>query len=137
VLKTSVGGLWTVPHVEELTRRGHVVVAALPARPGPLRQALAERGVEVVDAAFDFHFGRARDTVRGLIGLRRQLRDIQPDVLFYHLYASALASRLSSVGLSIPRVHMVPGPLFLESRLIRAAERVLMRLDDVTIGGSA
>ena len=64
------------------------------------------------------------------------MRRLSPDVLHYHLYASALAVRLASIGLRIPRVHMVAGPLYLESPPIRAAERVLARLDTVTISGS-
>jgi glycosyltransferase involved in cell wall biosynthesis len=136
VLKTSQGGLWTVPHVEELCARGHDVVAVLPPGPGRLREALAARGVRVVDSAFDFRFRPSLPTLRGLARLRGQLRRLRPDVVHYHLYASALAARLSTVGMPVRRVHMVAGPLYLESPLIRAAERVLVRLDSVTIGGS-
>jgi glycosyltransferase involved in cell wall biosynthesis len=63
-----------------------------------------------------------------VIGLRRQLRRLAPDILHYHLFASAMATR--------PKVHMVAGPLYLESPIIRAMERFLVRLDTVTIGGS-
>jgi glycosyltransferase involved in cell wall biosynthesis len=138
VLKTAEGGLWTLPHVDELRRRGHTVIAVLPSKPGGrLRQALAQRGVSVVDAAFSFQFRPGPATVLGLWRLRRQIRALLPDVVHYHLYASALATRLATIGLGLPRVHMVAGPLYLESRLIRQVERVLTRLDDVTIGGSA
>ncbi|MFI5906106.1 glycosyltransferase [Dactylosporangium sp. NPDC051541] len=137
VLKTDEGGRWTLPHVDELRERGHEVVAVLPpGSEGRLRKALHDRGVDVVQSAFDFRFGPSPKTLTGLLGLRRQLRAIAPDVLHYHLYASALACRLAGLGLGAAKVHMVPGPLFLESPLIRSAERLLCRLDDVTIGGS-
>ncbi|BCB83833.1 glycosyltransferase family 4 protein [Phytohabitans suffuscus] len=136
VLKTSEGGLWTVPHVDELRARGHEVVAILPPARGRLRQALEVRGVRVVDSAFDFRFRPTLRTLRGLLGLRRQLRDLRPDVVHYHLYASALAARLSTAGMKLCRAHMVAGPLPLESPLIRVAERALVRLDTVTICGS-
>jgi glycosyltransferase involved in cell wall biosynthesis len=113
------------------------VVAVLPpGSDGQLRKALHDRGIDVVQSAFDFRFRPRLATLRGLLGLRRQLRALAPDVLHYHLYASALACRLASLRWDVAKVHMVPGPLFLESPLIRFAERFLCRLDDVTIGGS-
>ncbi|HYN93540.1 MAG TPA: glycosyltransferase [Pilimelia sp.] len=136
VLKTSEGGAWTVPHVDRLRARGHEVVALLPAGPGRLRTALAERGVPVLDSAFDFRFRPAPAAVRGLVGLRRQLRGLRPDVVHYHLYASALAGRLCGLGLRARRVHMVAGPLYLDSPVIRSVERLLVRLDHLTIAGS-
>ncbi|GAA2360429.1 glycosyltransferase [Dactylosporangium salmoneum] len=137
VIKTDEGGRWTLPHVDELRERGHEVVAVLPpGSDGQLRKALHDRGVDVVQSAFDFRFRPAPATLLGLLGLRRQLRRLAPDVLHYHLYASALAVRLAALGWDVARVHMVPGPLFLESPLIRPVERLLCRLDDVTIGGS-
>ncbi|HEX6351457.1 glycosyltransferase [Actinophytocola sp.] len=137
VLKTSEGGLWVLPHIDELRRRGHAVVVVLPEQPGRLRTALAARGVPVVDSPLDFQFRPSVDTLAGLLRLRRLLVRLAPDVLHYHLYASALATRLSSLGLGIPRVHMVAGPLYLDAAPIRMAERFLARLDTVTIGGSA
>ncbi|GAA2613788.1 glycosyltransferase [Dactylosporangium fulvum] len=137
VIKTDEGGRWTLPHLDALRERGHEVVAVLPpGNEGRLRKALHDRGVEVVQSAFDFRFRPRPSTLRGLVGLRRQLQSIDPDVLHYHLYASALACRFAGLGWRVPKVHMVAGPLFLESPLIRAVERVLCRLDTVVIGGS-
>jgi glycosyltransferase involved in cell wall biosynthesis len=136
VLKTSNGCLWTLPQVAELRSRGHEVVAVLPPGDGAIRRALTGQGVSIVDSAFGFRFRPRLSTVVGLIRLRRQLRRLAPDVLLYHLYASALATRLASLGFGVPRVHMVPGPLYLESPVIRAVERLLVRLDSVTISGS-
>lgn len=137
VIKTDDGGRWTVPHLDELRSRGHEVVAVLPpGSQGRLRKALHDRGIDVVQSAFDFRFRPRPATLTGLLGLRRQLRALAADVLHYHLYASALACRLAGLGLPARRVHMVPGPLFLESPLIRAVERFLCRLDTIVIGGS-
>ena len=136
ILKTSEGGLWILPHIDELQRRGHHVLVMLPAPPGRLRIALDLRGVTVVTSPFDFRYRPTLATVAGLMRLRSIFRWLAPDVLHYHLYSSALAARLASVGLGIPRVYMVAGPLYLESPPIRTAERLLARLDTVTIGGS-
>jgi glycosyltransferase involved in cell wall biosynthesis len=136
VLKSSRCAPWVVPQVDALRARGHEIVALLPAGDGPVRAALRRRGVAVVDSATDFALRPGPSTVAGLLRLRGQLRDLAPDVLVYHLYAAALATRLATLGLRVPRVHMVPGPLYLDSPLIRAAERALARLDTVTIGGS-
>ncbi|MEV4507386.1 glycosyltransferase [Dactylosporangium sp. NPDC049525] len=137
IIKTDDGGRWTLPHLDELRDRGHEVVAVLPpGSEGQLRKALHDRGIDVVQSAFDFRFRPVPATVAGLLGLRDQLRALAPDVLHYHLYASALATRLASLGLPTRRVHMVAGPLYLESPLIRLVERLLCRLDAVVVGGS-
>ncbi|WP_309112239.1 glycosyltransferase [Saccharothrix sp.] len=136
VLKTNQGAMWTIPHVDALTARGHRVVAVLPPGDGRLRTEFTRRGVPVVDSPFDFRFRPSIRTLTGLVELRRRLRELAPDVVHYHLYASALAARLASTGLSAARVHMVAGPLHMESGVIRAVERLLVRLDTVTISGS-
>ncbi|NKE56775.1 glycosyltransferase family 4 protein [Lentzea sp. PSKA42] len=136
VLKTNRGCLWTTPHVDALLARGHDVVAVLPPGDGRLRHELAGRGVSVVDSPFDFRFRPSVHTLAGLLKLRDVLRALEPDVLHYHLLASALAVRLTGLATRAARVHMVPGPLYLESRLIRLLERITARLDTVTICGS-
>ncbi|GAB3354079.1 glycosyltransferase family 4 protein [Micromonospora halotolerans] len=136
LLKTNQGGLWIIPQVEELRRRGHEVVMILPPGAGRLTEELRRSGFEVRDSPFDFRFRPGIETVRGLWRLRQLARRLRLDVLNYHLYASALAARFATVGLPLRRVHMVAGPLYLESRLIRAAERLLWRLDSVTICGT-
>ncbi|MDG6100827.1 glycosyltransferase [Dactylosporangium aurantiacum] len=137
LVKTDDGGRWTLPHLDELRGRGHDVVAVLPpGSEGRLRKALHDRGIDVVQSAFDFRFRPSPATAAGLLGLRRQLRALAPDVLHYHLYASALATRIASLRLPARRVHMVAGPLYLESPLIRLVERLLCRLDTVVVGGS-
>lgn len=137
LIKTNDGGTWIMPQVAALASRGHRVVVVLPAGDGRLRRLLDEHGVECVDSAFSFRFRPSLSTVTGLVRLRRQLRALAPSVLVYHLIASALAGRLATLGTRLPRVHMVPGPLYLESAPIRWAERLLCRLDAVVIGGSA
>ncbi|MBC8994443.1 glycosyltransferase family 4 protein [Micromonospora chalcea] len=136
LLKTDQGGLWIVPQVEELRRRGHEVVAILPRETGRLTGELRRRGVEVHDSPFDFRFRPRPSTLRDLWRLRRLIGRIRPDVLKYHLYASALAARFVSLRMPLRRVHMVAGPLYLESPLIKLVERVLWRLDHVTICGT-
>jgi glycosyltransferase involved in cell wall biosynthesis len=136
VLKTNQGGLWILPQIGELLRRGHQVTVVLPSGRGRLRDALDRLDVAVIESAFDFSFRPGRSTLRRLLALRRQLASSRPDAVFYHLYASALAARAATLGRGVPRIHMVAGPLYLESRLIRAAERWLCRLDHLVICGS-
>lgn len=136
VLKTNEGGLWAVPQLEELRNRGHRVTMVIPPGDGRLRRLLDEREIEVVESAFDFSFRPGVALAKGLWSLRRQLRALAPDVVFFHLYASALAVRLSMLFTGVKTVHMVAGPLYLDSTVIRNVEKVLCRLDDVVIGGS-
>lgn len=136
LLKTNVRGEWVVPQVEELQRRGHEVVAVLPPGDGRLAARLTELGVRIAESPFDFRFRPNLATLRGLWRLRGLLRRLRPDVLNYHLYASALAARIAGIGLPARRVHTVVGPLFLESAAVRTVERLLWRLDDTIICGT-
>ncbi|RAN99925.1 hypothetical protein LAH08_03442 [Micromonospora noduli] len=133
LVKTNEGGMWILPQIEELRRRRHQVVVILPPGPGRLTVELRQRGFEVAESPFDFRVGAP--SLRKLLGLRALIRRLRPDVLHYHLLASAFAGRIATLGLPVGRVHMVAGPLYLESPLIRLFERLLWRLDDVIICG--
>ncbi|WP_270888470.1 glycosyltransferase family 4 protein [Pedococcus sp. 5OH_020] len=136
VLKTNEGGLWAVPQLVALRARGADVTVVLPAGPGRLRRALTAQGFPVLDSPFDFRFRPSLSLASGLLRLRRLLRSTAPDVIFYHLYASALACRIAGIALGARRVHMVAGPLYLENGIIRAVERFLCRFDSMLIAGS-
>ncbi|MBB2987374.1 glycosyltransferase [Terracoccus luteus] len=136
VLKTNEGGLWVVPQLVALRETGVGVTAVLPPGPGRLRRALDRQGIAVAETPFDFRLRPGPRTAIGLLRLRRLIGETRPDVVFYHLYASALATRLATLRLHVPRVHMVAGPLYLESPVIRTAERLLMHLDTRLIAGS-
>ncbi|WP_435795537.1 glycosyltransferase [Micromonospora luteifusca] len=125
--------MWILPQIEELRGRGHQVVVILPPGRGRLTLELQRRRFEVAESPFDFRIGAP--SLRGLLGLRALIRRLRPDVLHYHLLASAFAGRFATLGLPVGRVHMVAGPLYLESPLIRPFERLLWRLDDVIICG--
>lgn len=136
LVKTNNGAMWTLPQVAELRKRGHHLIAVLPRGPGRLTTALREQDVMVVESPWDMSFHPDLSTPFGLLRLRTLIRRLEPDVVNYHLYASALAGRLSTIGLPVRRVHMVAGPLYLESPIIRPIERLLWRLDHLTICGT-
>lgn len=137
ILKTSVGGMWIIPQIHALEEKGYSCAVIIPPAPGRLRQALADLQVEVIDSPFDFRFGLQIESLRGLYALRRLIQRLRPSVLIYHLYASAIAVRVASFAYGVPRVHMVAGPLYLESRFIRFAEGFLRGLDTLLVSGSA
>lgn len=136
MIKTNQGGAWILPHIAEMRRRGHRVTVVLPPGDGRLRRSLDAAGIATADSPFDFSFRPQASSIAQLLRLRRLLKRLSPDVVNYHLYASALAARAATFGLPVRRAHMVAGPLYLDSRLIRWVERVLVRLDDVLIAGS-
>ncbi|MER6752828.1 glycosyltransferase family 4 protein [Micromonospora echinofusca] len=135
LIKTNDGGLWILPQVEAMRQRGHEVVVVLPPGAGRLSDELRRRHFDVVDCPFPFRPGPSM--LAGLWRLRRLIRQLRPDVLQYHLIASAYVARMATVGLPVRRVHTVAGPLYLDSPVIRAAERLLWRLDDTIICGCA
>lgn len=141
-VKTTEGGLWIVPQVRALRAMGATVVVVLPAGDGRLVRAIeqviaTDPAIELHRTSFDFRFRPSLRTARGLLAHRRLLRRLRVDAALYHLYATALATRFALWGSPARRVHMVAGPLYLESRPIRLVERLLCRLDHHLIAGSA
>lgn len=136
VLKTNIGGAWILPQVAALQAAGAEVTVMIPPGPGRLRLALDRASVRVVESPFDFRFAPRWTRARDLWRFRRVIRRLEPDAILYHLYASALAVRVATVAMPVRRVHMVAGPLYLESRWIRTVERFLSRLDHHLIAGS-
>ncbi|MDV8001442.1 glycosyltransferase [Rhodococcus sp. IEGM 1408] len=136
ILKTNEGGQWAIPQILELLRRGHNVSLVMPGGGGRLKRDADRERIEVLETNFQFAFSSPVQAAKGIAELRNLIVREKPDVLFYHLYASAIAARISSIRLRVKRVHMVAGPLYLESRPIRLAEKILVTLDDTLIAGS-
>lgn len=132
-VKTNSGGKWLVPIVRSLVMDGDEVLCCVADEEGGLDQALSSVGATTMRSAALGGSGIVA-AARSFPALVRRVRAFAPDVLNYHLYRTALVFRL--VSLFVPRarrVHAVPGPLFLEQRLVRWVERVLARRDDVII----
>lgn len=141
VLKTGAGGLWVIPQIRALRKAGAKVAVVIPDEGGRLSDILDElsatdTGVTVIRTEYRFSFRPTLRNVTQFTRFGRQLRSLEVEAVLYHLYASALAARFALMGRRLKRVHMVAGPLFLESRIVRFVERILQRLDDVIICGS-
>ncbi|MCL9797169.1 glycosyltransferase, partial [Frankia sp. AgKG'84/4] len=139
LVKTGDGPLWIIPQVLAERAAGDEVVVLLPAphhAESRVARELAALGVEVVESPAPLRGGSPLAQLVGVRRLRTLLRALDVDVVHYHLYASALAARLATLGTRITRVHMVAGPLYLDNGLIRRVERVLCRLDHMLIASS-
>ncbi|WP_198144241.1 glycosyltransferase [Parafrankia sp. EUN1f] len=140
VLKTGNGCLWTIPILTALADDGHEVVVLLPEEDSALARRCAQRGIRVVRSPAPVPSRSPLRQAAGVWQLRTLLRELDPDVLHYHLYASAVLARLASLGRGPSRrparVHMVAGPLYLENRLIELVERWFARADDLVVCSS-
>jgi glycosyltransferase involved in cell wall biosynthesis len=84
-----------------LLRRGHGVTVACSVD-GPLRPELEAAGVQVVPLARRLVKRRCSPRYAG--ALHRLLRSRRPDVVHAHIYASATAAALATLGTSVPLV---------------------------------
>ncbi|WP_256789231.1 glycosyltransferase [Frankia sp. AvcI1] len=140
LVKTGDGPLWIIPHVLAARESGDQVVVLLPApdhTDSRVARELTALGIEVVESPAPRRRASPAAQIVGIVRLRARLRELGVDVVHYHLYASALAVRLATLGTRITRVYMVAGPLYLDNTPIRWAERVLCRLDHLLIASSA
>lgn len=141
VVKTNEGARWIVPQIEAMLSRGAAVSVVIPEGAGRLAATLDELAAHqpeltIVRSPFDFRFAPSLGTFRGLRRFRALVRSIDADAALYHLYASALAARFALAGTRTRRVHMVAGPLYLESPIIRMFERRAVAWDHAVIAGS-
>ncbi|MDO5683760.1 MAG: glycosyltransferase, partial [Propionibacteriaceae bacterium] len=141
VIKTNEGGMWIIPQVREALARGMSVVVVFPNGDGRLTRALEALAAEeprlhLAQTEFNFSMRPSIKTLRGLWEVRSVLQQSRADIALYHLYASALAVRVATLGMRLRKVHMIAGPLYLENKIIRTVERFLLRLDTEIIGGS-
>jgi glycosyltransferase involved in cell wall biosynthesis len=132
MVKTNVGAAWLLPQVRELCQRGHDVLLVVADEDGSLSDQAQAAGAEVLRTPA---LGAAKPwaALRAVLPLVKSVREWKPDVVCSHLYRSALVGRFVAALLKVPHVHSVPGPLFLESRLIRTVERVLHRADRMIV----
>lgn len=117
-----------------LSETGHIefTVCSL-GEAGPIGQKLRSRGVEVV--ALGGRGGAGRVVVRGIVGIRRLLRQRRFDLIHSFLYRSHCAARLARVGLKqrtalISAEHCVGdnrsrGTLLLNRLMSRMSDRIL------------
>nr|WP_246306271.1 glycosyltransferase [Allobranchiibius huperziae] len=136
VLKTNVGGMWLMPQIAAMQARHHEVVVAIPQGLGRLRSALDAHSIAVHPIEWDFSPRSSLAGLNALWSLHNFIRRETPDVVFYHLILSALLARLAAIGTPSRTVHMVAGPLYLESRVLATIESIASRLDDAIIAGS-
>lgn len=132
LVKTNVGAAWIVPQVRTMVERGHEVLVLVADEDGQLEDKVRAVGA-LCERTTALGSGSLPQVLRAFPGLVRRLRSFGPDVMCSHLYRSTTVARSTAPFVRVPRVHSVPGPLFLESRVIRAAERHLSRLDSVVV----
>jgi glycosyltransferase involved in cell wall biosynthesis len=133
-MKTSVGGNWALRQMRELVRIGVDVHVVLPSREG-LWSDYAASGVKTHLLQSDFPMGKPWLFLKRSIELGKLIKAIRPDILHSHFVGSTLVMRASRmVGVKLPRIFQVPGPLHLESPIIRKMEIVTANTDDHWIG---
>lgn len=137
LIKASAGAAWLVTQASAFKDRGHDVAVILPSADDPLAAQLGLRGIRVIAAPAGIAPGRGFRIVLDVLRVRSLIRSERPHVLFYQLWASAIMGRIASLGVGgLRRVHMIPGPLFLESAGLRWVERLLVRRDHLVLAAS-
>ena len=114
LLKTSQGAMWAVRQMRELVRLGVEVHVVMPGN-GPQIDRCRGLGIHVHPQQFDFPVRQPWRLPAVLRGIRRLVRETQPDLIHSHFVGTTLAMRMALGSQSaIPRIFQVPGPLHLE-----------------------
>ncbi len=137
LVKTSDGATWAALQVAELVRLGVEVHVALPRLEGRMAGAWRESGARLHPLEADLPLAEPWRVVDRVLGLRRLVADLRPDLVHSHFVGTTLLMRLA-LGRRhrTPRLFQVPGPLHLEHPFYRRLELALAGPADRWIGGS-
>ncbi len=117
LLKTSVGATWALRQTSQLVKLGVDVHLVLPA--GPMVEKYQQAGVNVYQFDPSLAIGKPWLNLTRGKQLRALVKKIQPDIIHSHFVATTLLMRMALIGIDIPRIFHVPGPLHLEHWLFR------------------
>lgn len=104
--------------MRELVKLGVEVHVALPFN-GPLIEKYRDYGIIVHSINYSLSPIRL---FQCLTNLRRLVKEVKPDAVHSHFVITTLISRAALLGVKIPRIFQVPGPLHLEHSLYRLAD---------------
>lgn len=136
LVKTNRGAAWILPQVKVMMDSGITVTVAVPPGQGDLTSKLDVMGISVIRSPTLTRFGLLH-TVNPFKRFSHRVEFQAFDILIYHLYRSALVGRFIGWKLRKPTIHVVPGPLFLESPIVRFLERFLHRFDTCIVATSS
>lgn len=133
LLKTTIGAAWAVKLLREQVLLGLEVHVILPDKKGNAK-LYEQSGCHVHYDNIDIAITKPWLNVHKIIKLRRLIRSICPDIVHSHFVSTTLIMRLAMVGIPIPRVFQVPGPLHLEHVFFRNLDYYLSSSTDHWIG---
>ncbi len=128
LLKTSVGASWALRQTQQLVNLGVEVHLALP--DGPMVEKYIAAGVKVHLFDPSLNLKKPWKNLETISKLRKLVKTIQPDLIHSHFVATTLLMRIGLVGIEVPRIFHVPGPLHLEHKIFRWLDLVTGRSRD-------
>ncbi|GLX78789.1 hypothetical protein tinsulaeT_21290 [Thalassotalea insulae] len=117
LLKTAIGASWALRQTTELIKLGVEVHIVLPK--GPMVDKYQQAGVIVYQFDPSLAISKPWLNITRAKKLRALVKQIKPDIIHSHFVATTLLMRFALVGIDIPRIFHVPGPLHLEHWLFR------------------
>ncbi len=122
LIKTTTGATWALRQIQVLVQLGCAIHIVLPEDSG-MANAYRDAGATVHIAKIDL--ARLKNPFSLLAALwkfRKKVLCINPDVVHSHFVGTTLFMRLALLGVNVPRIFQVPGPLHLENWLTRSVE---------------
>ncbi len=134
IVKTSEGAKWAYDQVVALKARGVDVITVLPDGNGAVAKLYEQTGVPTIIYDLSLPIRAPWKIFSRIKAFRKIVKEQKPDIIHSHFVTTTLMMRIALIGISIPRVFQVPGPLHLESAVYRKAEIMLANKNDYWIG---
>ncbi|MDN4502881.1 glycosyltransferase [Alteromonadaceae bacterium BrNp21-10] len=120
LLKTAVGASWALRQTQQLIKLGVEVHLALP--DGPMVEKYQQAGVQVHVFDPSLSISKPWKNIAAIKKLRSLVKQIKPDIIHSHFVATTLLMRIGLIGINVPRIFHVPGPLHLEHDFFRGLD---------------
>jgi glycosyltransferase involved in cell wall biosynthesis len=133
LLKTTAGAAWAVKLLKLQVLLGVEVHVVLPDKLGKAAY-YQKNGCHVHYLNVDFSVKKPWENIKTITSLRKLIKKISPEIVHSHFVGTTLIMRLALMGMNVPRIFQVPGPLHLEHSLFRMLEMVLSGKTDHWIG---
>jgi len=118
LIKTTAGAAWAVKLLREQVELGVEVHVILPDESGNT-ELYKKNGCNVHILNAELSVTRPWVNLKRIINLRAIIKKINPDIVHSHFVSTTLLMRSAMLGMMIPRIFQVPGPLHLEHFLFR------------------
>ncbi len=134
IVKTADGALWAFDQARALSEHGVEIVTVIPDKNGRVAKKYIENNLKVLFENLSLPITKPWMLFSRILKLKKIIKQENPDIIHCHFVTNILMVRIALRHNRIPTVFQVPGPLHMESQIIKKIDIMTSRKNDFWIG---